>query len=298
MNAVGYYVTVGVSLACVVGAGCGNGDVITAARDIETGFAFTNFSRKRYAALRIREHTSGAGATFFDTPLLPPGGTQRTQFLDALGVACPGSIDVRVLLYARINGDTPIGLDPGEQVEPTPEVAGSMDNLPVCEAQPVETLTIVNWDAPDGLALVKIAQGTPLESVFSERGLFLNTDRAWAFEGVAEPLTAMAPVPHAAVVPIRGRVVDLAGTGVGGMGVLLRTRFRIRLNDGNAANDPDAGFGEPIAFTTSDQDGAFSFDRPAGVYRVEVFSDDFLFRPVTVDVESPAGALVFIAEPR
>ncbi len=286
------------TLAIFAAAGCGSGDAITVGRDIETGFAFTNFSKDRYATLRIREHTSAGLETFFHTPLLAPGATQRTRFLDALGVACPEAIDVRVLLYERVRSDVPIGLDPGEEVGSTPAVAGAMDDLPVCGAQPVETLTIVNWDAPVGVGIVKIAQGTPLEGVFAERGLFPNADGAWTFDGVAEEVADTAPPPHAEVVEIRGRVVDAAGTGVADIGVLVRTRFRIRLTDSNAENDPDAGFGDPIAFVATDQSGTFSFARPAGVYRVEFFSDDFLFRPVALDVESPSGELISVVEPR
>jgi hypothetical protein len=52
----------------------------------------------------------------------------------------------------------------------------------------------------------------------------------------------------------------------------------------------------PIDFTFTDADGNFSFTRPAGAYRVEVFADDLIFSPASADVEVPQTALVFIAE--
>jgi len=282
----------------LVAAGCGHSEAPTVGGDIETGFAFTNLSTDRYASLRIRAHASLESAPFFETALLAPGATQRERFLDAMGVACPASVDIRLLLYRRIRADVPIGLDPGEAVEADPDAAGALEGLPVCTGQPVETLTIVNWDAPAGTGKVKIAQGTPLEKVFADRGLFPDGDGAWVFDGVAGRPGDMAPAPHATAAIIRGRVVGANGTGARDIGVLLRTRFRVRLDDDDPTNDPDAGFGAPIAFVTTDQEGAFAFDRPAGVYRVEFFSDDFLFRPVTLDVESPAGPLVSVVEPR
>ena len=78
---------------------------------------------------------------------------------------------------------------------------------------------------------------------------------------------------------------------------MIRTRFRVRLSDDDPSNDPDAGFGEPIDFTETDAAGEFSFDRPPGAYRIEFFSDDFSFRPATIDVESPLDVILTVAEP-
>jgi hypothetical protein len=80
------------------------------------------------------------------------------------------------------------------------------------------------------------------------------------------------------------------------IGVLVRTRFRVRSTDDDPDNDPDAGFGEPIAVTFTDEDGGFEFARPPGAYRVEVFADNLVFLPASVDVEVPQTALLFIAE--
>jgi hypothetical protein len=92
-------------------------------------------------------------------------------------------------------------------------------------------------------------------------------------------------------------VLQPEGTPVPGVGVLLRSRFRLRLADDDEANDPDAGFGDPIDLATTGQDGTFRFARPPGAYRVEAFSDNFTLRPVSTDVESPTDALLIIAEP-
>lgn len=261
---------------------------------IETSFAFTNFSRTQYAQLAIRR--SGEDA-FVMTPLLAPGVTHRQRFLDALGVTCPASVDLQLMLYDRLNGDVPIGEDDGESVSNTPVTTGEVLDVPACEVVVVETLTIVNWDAPPGTGVVKIAQGTPLENVLASLTAFDHPDGAWSFEGISDDLTNVPPEPLAENQPIAGRVVTADGNAVDNVGVLLRTRFRVRLNDDDPSNDPDVGFGEPIAVTSTNEAGRFSFDRPAGAYRVELFSDDFLFRPAIIDVESPVAELVVVAEP-
>ncbi len=280
-------------LACVA-SGCV--EIVPGVGDsaIETSFAFTNFSMAQYAQLSIRRTGDDA---FVTTPLLPPGATHRERFLDALGVGCPGQIDLRVALFERINDEVPIGLDDGEAVGEVPSAGGEFLNLPACGSVVVETLTIVNWDAPVGEGVVKIGQGTPLERVLRQLPDFDNRDGVWTFEGVDDALGDVMPEPRASAAQINGRVITADGTGLSDVGVLLRTRFRVRLNDEDPSNDPDAGFSAPIALTATDANGAFSFDRPAGGYRVEVFSDALLFRPAIIDVESPIDELVIIAEP-
>ncbi len=282
------------SFAGFVAIGCVEIVPVGGDNPIETSFAFTNFSRTQYAQLAIRR--SGDDA-FAMTPLLAPGATHRERFPDVLGVSCPGRLDLRVLLFERIHSDLPIGEDAGEAVADAPIATGAILNLPACDTVVVETLTIVNWDAPAGTGVVKIAQGTPLESVLGALPTFDHPDSAWTFDGVKDELTNMPPEALARVEPIAGRVVSANGNAVSNVGVLLRTRFRVRFNDDDPSNDPDAGFGEPMAVTTTDDAGRFSFDRPAGAYRVELFSDDFQFRPAMIDVESPVTALVVIAEP-
>lgn len=262
---------------------------------IETSFNFTNLSTRYYAMLDIRDADSNGA--YYRTKLLPPGATQRERFLDTLGAGCPDAVDLRVVLYDRVNADLPIGLDDGEEVVPTPVAAGTILGVPACSVQTVETYTIVNWDAPEGEARVKIAQATLIEQALAQLDAFANTDGVWEFEGVEADLADESPSEAAENLPIEGRVALPDGSGAEGIGVLLRTRFRLRLDDTDSSNDPDAGFGAPIAVTTTDSDGSFSFERPAGAYRVEAFADDVLFRPAIVDIEAPQQTVLIIAEP-
>jgi len=261
---------------------------------IETGVAFTNLSTRFYAAFQVRD--SDAGSDWFSSDLLPPGATQRERLLDTLDSPCPDRLDVRMRLYQRVDADEPIGLDEVEDVIPTPIAAGEILDLPACEIATVETYTIVAWDTAEGVGRVKFAQATPIDEHIRVIDLFPNEDAVWDFDGVAAGLGDEAPPALAPLSPIAGRVVTPDGDPVPDVGVLIRTRFRVRLDDGDDANDPDAGFGDPIAFASTDAEGAFRFDRPAGAYRVEFFSDDFAFRPAQQDVETPMEAIVVVAE--
>jgi len=265
---------------------------------IETGFGFTNLSRTQYAALGIRAHDPQVEdeAPYFQTALLPPGATTRIRFLDALGAACPDALDFRVFVYQRVNRDLPIGLDEGETIENQPIASGEVRGVPACAVQALETYTVVNWDAPAGEARVKFAQATPVEAAIRAASIFPNVDAVWEVRGADPALANIAPPAHADTAAIAGHVLSPDGDPWTDVGVLLRTRFRVRADDGDTTNDPDAGFGDPIAFVFTDIDGAFRFERPSGAYRVEVFADDLAFRPARIDVETPQSALVFIAE--
>jgi len=266
---------------------------------IETSFAFTNFSQKYYAALRIRAHSSTTDpAIWYQTPLLPPGTTYRVRFLDSLGTGCADSLDFQLFLYKRIHDDLPIGIDPGEAVEQTPIVAGQVFHIPACNVQAVETYTIVNWDAPEGTARVKFAQDSPVDTAIRNSGIFPNVDAAWEITGIDAALAGTPPPPHYGdIESIAGKVTLAGGRGVEGIGVLVRTRYRGRLNAADPSNGPDAGCSEPIAYTYTDTNGRFTFDRPPGAYRVEFLSDDYLFRPAIIDVESPLEIIQTIVEP-
>ncbi len=262
---------------------------------VETRLAFTNLSTRFYAAMQIRSHGDGV---FAASPLLAPGATFRADCAELLGAPCPAAMDVRILLYRRVHEDVPIGLDETEEVEAVPLVAGEVIAVPACEVEPLETYTIVNWDAPEGTARVKFAQGTAVDTYIRQRNLFPNTDAAWEIAGVAAALADIAPPPLADAEPVSGRVTLADGSGVENIGVLLRTRFRVRLDDADAGNDPDTGWSDPMAVTKTDAAGRFAFDRPAGVYQVEVFADGYLFRPVVVEVETPQQQVIIIAEPQ
>ena len=265
---------------------------------VATRLAFTNLSIRFYAALALRPHSDAANAAWATTPLLAPGATWRADFADLLGTACPGSLDLRVYLYKRVNEGVPIGLDPTEAVESTPLAAGQVLNVPACGVELVEDYTIVNWEAPEGTARVKIAQGTAIEAEIINLGLFANVDAAWEVTGVDPALLPAAPPSLAPKQPIRGRVTTTTGTGIENIGVLLRSKFRARLDDDNPANDPDTGWSDPIAVTKTDATGTFQIDRPAGAYRVEAFADGYLFRPPWVDLETPLQQITILAEPQ
>ncbi|MEK6674975.1 MAG: hypothetical protein AABZ47_04890 [Planctomycetota bacterium] len=272
---------------------------------IDTRVFLVNFAQRLYATARIREHRPPDDLSgFSDTiPLLPPGGIHRASFRDFMDTGCPGAIDVEVLLYRRLNEDMPIGLDPGEEIIPMPVAAGRIFNLPACCIVPVETYTIVNWEPVDGVYRVKFAQGTAIDEFLDRTNRFPNADNVWGFDGVDLTLAELAPPPAAQTDALQGRVVEVVESdsvsearGVAGIGVLLRTRYRVRLGDDDLANDPDDGFSDPIDFQITDNLGVFSFERPAGAYRVEFFSDDYVFRPDSIDVESPNSGIEVLAE--
>ncbi len=285
-------------LAIASCGGCGAGSVSPSIinPDLETSLAFTNFSTQYYAAFGVRESGDNPDA-FAMTPLLAPGATFRQRFLDMIGTGCPADLDLKLLLYRRINDDVPIGLDEGEAVENMPIVAGEIFNVPACSVQPLEPFTLVNWEAPEGTARIKIAQGTPVDEFITASGIFDNIDAAWEIDGIDPTLADLPPPAAAELADVAGKVVLADGSALEGIGVLISTRFRHRLNDVDPRNDPDAGFGDPIDFTETDETGSFGFLRPPGAYRVEFFSDDFSFRPAIIDVESPLSVILTVAEP-
>ena len=294
MSRTGLLLLAAASGLAVVSCGSRSGGLAPADLPIETSLGFTNLSTRFYAALGVRAH--GAGE-FVATPLLPPGATHRVRWLDILDTSCPDAVDLRLFLYQRVHEDLPIGLDDGEAVEDAPIVAGEVLDLPACGVQTLETYTVVNWDAEPGTARLKIAQNTPVDDAIRASGVFPNADAAWDVSGVDPALTDVTTSPAAESELIAGRVALVDGTGVEGIGVLIRTRFRVRPDDDDPDNDPDAGFSAPIDFSMTDALGAFSFHRPSGAYRIEFFSDDFAFRPAMIDVESPIGVILTVAEP-
>jgi len=264
--------------------------------DVGTRFAFTNLSTQYYAAFAMRAHGDDTEAGFTLTPLLAPGATYRGEFSEFIDTLCPDSLDFRIFLYRRMNSDVPIGLDETEAVESSPIVAGQVLAVPACSIDLVEVYTIVNWDADEGFARVKFAQETGIEAEIRRLDLFGNDQAVWEVIGVDPDLTSQEPPELAAMESIAGAVTLADGTGVENIGVLIRTYWRKRLDDGIDDNDPDADWSDPIAVTKTDATGAFSIDRPAGVYRVEVFADGYLFRPTYVDVETPLEQITIVAE--
>ena len=290
------YITV--PLACLAAASCVPVDPSFVVLPIETRFSFLNFSTRYYAVLGIREHTdSGGPFEFRYSPLLAPGATIRSNFTEFTGSANPTSLDLRLLLYRRVNDDVPIGLDETEAVELAPIVAGEVFDVPAASVQTLETYTIVNWDAPAGVGRVKIAQCSLVDQAIRDSGRFANDDAAWEIVGVDPDLASVPPPALADDAPITGRVVLTDGTPLEGIGVLIRTQFRTSLDCADPGNDDDTGYSAPIAFTITDDAGAFQLDRPAGVYQVEFFSDDYAFRPGILRVETPLEDITVLAEP-
>ncbi len=271
---------------------------------VDTELGFMNLSTRYYAAFEIRAHDNqGSQQPFVSTRLLAPGAVFRVDCANFVGEQCPASLDVRVLLHKRIldgqDPPVPIGLDETEAVEQQPIAAAEFIGVPgPCAVfPPVGTYTIVNWDTEPGQARVKFAQDSQVDTLIGVLNTFGNQEAVWEVTGVEEHLANTAPPPLMESASLAGRVTLVDGTGVAGIGVLLRTRFRVRMDDSDIGNDPDAGYGDPIAYALTDESGYFRFERPPGVYQLEFFSDDYAFAPVTVEVETPLSTIGVLADP-
>lgn len=286
-------------LVPVLGLSC-----LPRALPVDTEMGFMNLSTRFYAAFEIRAHDGdGASELFVSTRLLAPGAVFRVDCAELIGEQCPAGLDVRILLYKRVLDDqdppVPIGMDETEAVESQPIATGEFSGVPgPCSVfPPVGTYTIVNWDTEAGRARVKFAQDSQVDTLIRRLNVFGNQEAVWDFSGVAENLAGTSPPPLMESAALAGRVTLVDGTGVAGIGVLLRTRYRVRMDDNDAANDPDAGYGDPIDYRTTDESGYFQFDRPPGVYQLEFFSDEYAFAPVAVEVESPLSTIGVLADP-
>ncbi len=293
-------------LTLVAGGACttDGGGSCPGCPSVETRYAFFNDSLRFYAALALRVHSeNGESNDYAMTALLPPGANERGDFLELLGAGCPSSLDIRIFLYRRVNEHIPIGLDETEAVELTPIVAGEVLGVPACDVTQLDIYSFNSLDAPEGTARLEFPNSGRLEAEIRRRGPFgddvYGDDLVtWEVHGVDPDLAALGPPPLAPEHPIAGRVVLADGTGLEGIGVWLQTGFRRREPDLDPNNDPDEGYGNPIAVTKTDATGAFAFYRPAGGYRVRVFADDYLFRPRLVDIESPLENITIVAEPQ
>lgn len=265
-----------------------------ASPDIETQVSFLNLSKTQYVVFGIRAH--GDAGDFVYSSLLAPGGIERSRFTTLIGDRCPGSIDLRVLHYRRVHRDVPIGLDPGETLEPTPIAAAEWYALPACDVESLETYTIVNWDAPEGTARVKVAQCSSVDQALQASGR-VSASGALEATGVAAGLETITPPPHPLPAPLAGRVTLADGTGVPDVIVLVRTRYRTALDCANAADPATGGYSDPIVFVTTDAQGHFTIPRPAGTYRLEFYSDAVAFRPGLLEVETPRAEISVLAEP-
>lgn len=255
---------------------------------IETEFLAANLSRRWYAVLQVRPAGGFASPDFeyATTPLIPPGGVFRQRFLELLpGTSgCPDGLTMRVFLYKRVNEQLPIGLDPGEAVQATPVASVEISDIAACAEVVASSFSAIIRDTEEGSGVIAFAQSTSAENVVS-------------FSGVGP--AGLAPVPALlAPSPLSGRVTSPTGAPEAGVGVLLRTRFRVGDDDAAICPNEPVGvcFSDPIDFAVTDGDGRFSFERPPGAYMVEAFADTLQFRPAAILVETPIDNLAFIAE--
>lgn len=264
---------------------CGS-EPVAVTLPVETEFFLLNLSRRWYATIGLRP-TDETG-DFTQSKLIPPGAVFRERFLvlfpDTGG--CPDRLDLRVHLFKRIHEDLPIGLDPEEQVEPQAISSAEITDVEACEVVVLSTYTIVLLDSPEGTGVIRFAQesGGEQQRSFSGRNL---------------PDLANVPLRLLDDAPLSGRVLFEDGSPAPDLGVLLRARFRVNVDDSELCPDEPVGlcFSEPIAFDITNEEGRFSFDRPPGAYMVEVFGDGLLFRPGFVVIESPIDNILFVAEP-
>ncbi len=248
---------------------------------VETEFSLVNLSRRWYATIALRPAATNGQTPgqFVQSKLIAPGAVFRERFFELFPETggCPDRLDIRVHLYKRANEDVPIGMDPGEAVLTDPVASAEISDIVACEQVVASTFTIVLLDTDEGEGAVRFAQETGAEATVRFNG---------------NNLANLDPVPDLLDnATFTGEVLLDDGTPVENIGVLVRTRFRI------TDNDPELFFSDPIAITITDMQGSFSFDRPPGAYLVEVFADDFEFRPVSVMVESPLDNITFFAEP-
>ena len=258
---------------------------------VETELLLLNLSRRWYAAFELRPAAgpdARSGGEFTIQKLIPPGGVLRTPFLALFPATggCPDRLDLRVYLYKRANEDVPIGLDADEETDPSPVASGELLDVPACEFVVSSTYTISVRDSEEGAGVVKFP-------------VYVDRASARTFSGTNLPDQPTVPelLDDA---PLRGRVLAPNGTPVEGVGVAVRARFRVNDNDCDICPDDFQCrcYGPPIAVAGTDENGRFSLDRPPGAYLLEVGGDGFLFRPVTLEVESPIDNIIFIAEPQ
>jgi hypothetical protein len=260
---------------------------------VETEFFLLNLTRDRYMTVGVRASDvleSGPNRPFKQSDLLAPGAVLRRRFLELFPSTggCPQRADIRVHLYHRINSAVPIGMDPGEAVEPIAFASAEFTEVPACEAVVLSTYTIVLRETDTLPGEVVFAQGSSSETLRQIMG---------------NDLANLDPPPLLGNAPLSVRVISPGGQGVPGIGVLLKTRYRVgdRPHDELLCpnSDPNLNgfcFSDPIAFGVTDAGGGFEFSRPPGAYGVEVFADGFNFRPAFQLIESPLNNVTFVAE--
>lgn len=277
---------------------------------VETEFFLLNLTRNRFVTVALRDNdASGVGNSraFIQSPLIPPGAVLRQRFLDLFPETggCPDRLDVRAHVYELIASDSQPGSTPIaglpcvdhppdlSDVNPVAVASAEFSGVPACELIVLSTYTIVLRETEDVFGELVFAQGVP--------GLPAPVRRLTQPE--IDDLPALPSMLQDE--PLTGQVLTPNGQPVGGIGVLLRTRFRITADDSGKCPDADICLGDepvgfcysgPVALCKTADDGRFEFNRPPGAYRVEVFQDGFEFRPCSVIVETPLNNITIIAE--
>jgi hypothetical protein len=107
--------------------------------------------------------------------------------------------------------------------------------------------------------------------------------------GVDNDLASLAPPLPARIEQITGRVTLADNTPVPRVLAILRSVVH---GQGNppACDRLDESlyvFSDPMTFDVTNEKGEFHLDRPAGVYEIEFFSDEYDFAPGEQVIESP-----------
>jgi len=287
-------------LAVAMISSCGLSPDMLPEIPVETEFFLLNLSRRWYFAAELQPVTASdqPNGDFQLSPLIPPGAVMRQRFLDLFpedaypGVGgCPDSLAIRAYVYKRVQDVTtdgvpiPLGEVTDSDIDPVPPASDELKPIPACEAIAVSTFTIILLDTDEGTGRVRSFQGTAAEN-------------SQEFKGQNIPAPPEVPELFGDQ-PIEGEVITASGEPVEGVGVLLRGRFRRMADDRELCPEEQnfTCFGDPIDVAITDASGAFRFDQPPGAYRVEVFADDFLFRPDRILIESPIDNVTFVAEP-
>lgn len=269
---------------------------------LETELLVLNQTSQWYAVVGL-EVPGDAGQLL---PLLPPGAALRIPLRDVIGHPCPADLVVRAYLLER--GDTSGG-DGGPPVR-FPALASAetiVHPLAGTGENDTAVYTINFRDTPRGRGTILFAQ---------------STSRFQRFDFAGPNLPDVSNVPPVLKnTPVKGRVLDVSGHGIAGVGVMLLPFWReagepcpsglsgaadglvfCGTDNPTGAACCNTGSAEtqlspPIDATTTDGEGRFVLNGPPGGYAVQVFADGLLFRPTTVFIEAPLENVVFLAEP-
>lgn len=245
-------------------------------------------------------------------PILRPGSEIRERFDELIGETCPETLIVRTYLAERNTEGTLTIIASAET-----EVKPCRNRVQVLS--PVFDIFV--RDSDRGVGTLLFEQGTEDYIRFDFGGLNL-------------PLPAIDQFPSGPESrPTSGFAIDSEGKGVPGVGVIMWTLYRRTFAPADKCTDTspdrwqrattgcggiscccceqrvcDRGseccdfqstpnlLGEPIGTDVTDENGRFEISAPPGVYTVEVFGDDLLFRPREVQINAPLDNVIFLVQ--